>query len=128
MAAAADSRFSFSHIVVFDPATKRLQSWNGRITVPLLAVSSEEFSAGVEFSMLRYMLSGVPQHEVHVIPGSSHPSFTDVFLILPDYVNRMMGLAIDPVYVINVTVGKTKQFLENGGEEHVRVQERPRQI
>ncbi|KAI6158244.1 platelet-activating factor acetylhydrolase [Pisolithus tinctorius] len=125
MAAAADSRFSFSHIVVFDPATKRLQSWNGRITVPLLAVSSEEFSAGAEFSMLRYMLSGVPQHKVHVIPGSSHPSFTDVFLILPDYVNRMMGLAIDPVYVINVTVGKTKQFLENGGEEHVRVEERP---
>ncbi|KAI6094214.1 platelet-activating factor acetylhydrolase [Pisolithus thermaeus] len=115
MAAATDSRFSFSHVVVFDPAMKRLQSWNRQITVPLLVVSSEEFSAGAEFLTLRHTLSGVPRHEVHVIPGSSHPSFSDVFLILPDYVNRMMGLAIDPVYVINDTVDKTVRFLENGG-------------
>ncbi|KAI5992867.1 hypothetical protein EDC04DRAFT_1287482 [Pisolithus marmoratus] len=74
--------------------------------------------------MLRCILPGVPRHEVHVIPGSTHPSFSDVFLILPDYVNKMMGLAIDPLYVINATVDKTKQFLENGGEYVNSAQER----
>ncbi|KAI6007000.1 platelet-activating factor acetylhydrolase [Pisolithus albus] len=126
MAAAADGRFSFSHAVVFDPATKRLQSWNKQITIPLLVVSSEEFSADGEFLLLRGMLSGVPQHEVHIIPGSSHPSFSDIFLILPDYVNRMMGLTIDPVYVISDTVDKTVRFLQNGGDRVTSSQAKPR--
>ncbi|KAI6045280.1 platelet-activating factor acetylhydrolase [Pisolithus marmoratus] len=128
MAAATDSRFFFSHIVVFDPATKRLQSWNRQITVPLLVISSEEFSVGEEFSVLRCILPGVSRHEVHVIPGSTHPSFSDVFLILPDYVNKMMGLAIDPLYVINATVDKTKQFLENGREYVNAAQERQSEV
>ncbi|KAG6331534.1 hypothetical protein ID866_7554, partial [Astraeus odoratus] len=114
MAAAADGRLRFSHVVVFDPATQSLwlEPWNKHISAPLLAVNSQEFASGAEFPMLRSMTSDMTEHELYVIPGSSHPSFSDVCLILPDCINKMLGLTNDPVHIINVTVDTTRRFLE----------------
>ncbi|KIJ63183.1 hypothetical protein HYDPIDRAFT_168739 [Hydnomerulius pinastri MD-312] len=113
MAAAADGRFKFSHVVVFDPATQRLEPWNKCISAPLLAINSEEFATGVEFTKLLAMAPSAATHELYVIPGSTHPAFSDIFLILPNYVNKLFGLAADPGRVIDLTIDTTRRFLEN---------------
>lgn len=43
--------------------------------------------------------------------GSTHPSFSDVFLILPDYLNRLTGLRIDADKVIDMSVHVVERFL-----------------
>ncbi|KAH7909875.1 platelet-activating factor acetylhydrolase [Hygrophoropsis aurantiaca] len=111
MAAAIDSRFAFSRVVVFDPAVQRLEPWKGRIDIPFLAINSEEFSLGSEFTKLLNILPTVPSRHVFLIPGSTHPSFSDVFLILPDFINRFTGLAVDPLAVINLSVEAVNEFL-----------------
>ncbi|KAJ3492207.1 hypothetical protein NLI96_g149 [Meripilus lineatus] len=113
MAAAADGRFDFSKVVVFDPAVQRLFPWKGKIASPIefLAINSEEFAFGAEFPMLVEMLGNIEQPNVFLIPGSTHPSFSDVFLILPDYLNRLTGLRIDADKVIDMSVHVVERFL-----------------
>lgn len=45
------------------------------------------------------------------IAGSTHPSFSDVFLILPDYLNRLTGLRIDADKVIDMSIHVVERFL-----------------
>ncbi|KAH7921574.1 hypothetical protein BV22DRAFT_1107127 [Leucogyrophana mollusca] len=134
MAAANDSRFDFSRIIVFDPAVQRkfscsgreyqihentlgLEPWTGRIAAPFLAVNSEEFSIGAEFTKLLRILPTVSSRHVFLIPGSTHPSFSDVFLILPDYINRLTGLEVDPLAVITLTIDAVSKFIDGNIEE-----------
>lgn len=73
MAAAADERFDFSKVVVFDPAVQRLHPWNGKIPNPtqFLAINSEEFAFGAEFPMLVEMLDNIELSNVFLIRMSS---------------------------------------------------------
>jgi platelet-activating factor acetylhydrolase len=48
--------------------------------------------------------------------GATHPAFSDVFLILPDYINRLVGLAADPLRIIGLTIETVVKFLENDSE------------
>lgn len=43
--------------------------------------------------------------------GSTHPSFSDIHLILPTTVNRRIGLTTDPVRILDLTVRGTVEFL-----------------
>jgi platelet-activating factor acetylhydrolase len=43
--------------------------------------------------------------------GSTHPSFSDVFLILPTYINRLTGLKTTPERVIDLCTKTVQEFL-----------------
>ncbi|KAK7683715.1 hypothetical protein QCA50_013091 [Cerrena zonata] len=113
MAAAVDKRFRFSRVMVFDPAVQRLQPFRGRINVPFLCVNSEEFSMGSEFNILREMIPNIKAPNVFFMPGTTHPSFSDVFLILPDYINSLTGLRLDADRVIHIVVHLVDHFLDD---------------
>jgi platelet-activating factor acetylhydrolase len=49
--------------------------------------------------------------------GATHPAFSDVFLILPDYINRLVGLAADPLRIIGLTIDTVVKFLESDIED-----------
>jgi platelet-activating factor acetylhydrolase len=51
--------------------------------------------------------------------GATHPSFSDVFLILPTYVNRWTGLRVQSDKVISLCVRAVTQFL-NGDQQLVK--------
>lgn len=42
-----------------------------------------------------------------------HPSFSDVFLVLPNHVNKWIGLAADPWHIVRQTIDTTSRFLED---------------
>lgn len=44
--------------------------------------------------------------------GSTHPSFSDVFLILPKLIDRLTGLHADSEQIMTMTVGAVEDFLE----------------
>lgn len=44
--------------------------------------------------------------------GSTHPSFSDVFIILPEYVNKLTGLRADAASIISLAVRATADFLD----------------
>ncbi|KAF8553821.1 hypothetical protein OG21DRAFT_1192591 [Imleria badia] len=113
MAAAADRRFDFSHVITFDPAMHRLDPWGKTISIPLLAINSEEYATGGEFTKLLAIAPCAETHAIYVIPGATHPSFSDVFLILPDHVNKWIGLAADPWHIVHRTIDTTSRFLED---------------
>ncbi|KAH8102144.1 platelet-activating factor acetylhydrolase, isoform II-domain-containing protein [Cristinia sonorae] len=112
MAAASKPKFRFSRVVVMDPAVQRLFPWDGQINVPFLAVNSEEYMLGLEFPLFKDMLSQISKPAVFLIPGSTHPSFSDVFLILPPYINRLTGLRAEADKVIEMMIGLVDKFLE----------------
>ncbi|KAH0834815.1 platelet-activating factor acetylhydrolase [Lanmaoa asiatica] len=111
--AAADRRFNFSHVITFDPATRRLDPWDKTISMPLLAINSEEYASGDEFTKLLAIAPCAEMHGIYVIPGAMHPSFSDIFLTLPDYVNKWIGLAADPWHVVHQTIDTTSRFLDD---------------
>jgi platelet-activating factor acetylhydrolase len=47
--------------------------------------------------------------------GATHPSFSDVFLILPEYVNKLTGLRVSAARVLELTVNATYDFLKGDG-------------
>ena len=49
--------------------------------------------------------------QVYSIGGATHPSFSDVFLILPAAINRLTGLSAPASSVIARAVRATEQFL-----------------
>ncbi|TCD63663.1 hypothetical protein EIP91_005143 [Steccherinum ochraceum] len=119
MAAAADARFRFSRVVVMDPAVQRLFPWKGYINVPFLALNSEEYMLGREFPLFRDMLPQIAKPAVFLIPGSTHPSFSDVFLILPPYINRLTGLRAESHKIVEMMISLVDKFLD-GEVEGVR--------
>lgn len=52
---------------------------------------------------------------MYAIGGSTHPSFSDVFLILPHAINKLTGLSCAARAVIDKTVRATEQFLSGDG-------------
>jgi platelet-activating factor acetylhydrolase len=53
---------------------------------------------------------------VFSIPGATHPSFSDVFLILPESVNRMTGLRVAASTVVSLTINACADFLNGKAE------------
>ncbi|KAG1741441.1 platelet-activating factor acetylhydrolase [Suillus paluster] len=133
LAAAASGSFHFSHVIVFDPATQRLTPWKGQISSPLLTINSEEFSLGAEFTVLQEVATTASSWHTFLLrtykdilmsliliflkAGATHPAFSDVFLILPDCINRLVGLAADPLHIIGLTIDTVVKFLESGTED-----------
>jgi len=111
IAAAADSRFDFSSVIAFDPAIQRLEPWSASISSPLLVVNSEEFVKSTDFERLVNLLKFAKESYVFSIAGATHPSFSDVFLILPSYINRLTGLKTQPERVISISVAVVVTFL-----------------
>ncbi|KAI5478521.1 hypothetical protein MNV49_005050 [Pseudohyphozyma bogoriensis] len=118
--AAADPRFSFSHIIAEDPAIQRIEPWTGTISVPFLCINSEEFAVGMDDDFPRllnvYESSPVDCSYIFHIPGGTHPSFSDIHLILPGLINRQMGLAGEPETVLDLTVNTVVNFLKGKSE------------
>ncbi|OJA20012.1 hypothetical protein AZE42_05866 [Rhizopogon vesiculosus] len=117
LAAAADMRFNFSHVIAFDPATQRLAPWRRQICTPLLTINSEEFFLGTEFKILEEVAATASSCHTFLLRGATHPAFSDVFLILPDYINRLVGLAADPLRVIGLTIDTVVKFLHSDTED-----------
>ncbi|CED82891.1 Phospholipase A2 (platelet-activating factor acetylhydrolase in humans) [Phaffia rhodozyma] len=112
IAAAADPRFNPRAIIATDPAMQRLDPWKGQITCPFLSVNSEEFADSDDFDRLLAATKTVQNEStVLTIPGSTHPSFCDVFLILPGMINRRAGLTASPMKVLNETIKACEHFL-----------------
>ena len=86
---------------------------------PLLVVNSEEFTAGREYIIFSEQMARTATTELQVysIGGATHPSFSDVFLILPAAINRLTGLSAPAPSVIARAVRATEQFL-SGPEGH----------
>ncbi|KAF8146077.1 platelet-activating factor acetylhydrolase [Mycena galopus ATCC 62051] len=117
LAAASSPDFNFSRIVVMDPAVQRLEPWDGRrIPCPLLALASEEFYHDPDFARTLSLAGSAASATVLSIAGTTHPSFSDVFLILPNWVNRLAGLRTLPEYVCDVAVACIREFA-SGDEE-----------
>ncbi|WRT63329.1 uncharacterized protein IL334_000234 [Kwoniella shivajii] len=115
IAAAANPRFDPHSIIALDPAVERLEPFNGTITCPLLSVNSEEFVLSEDYQRL-IRISRTIQNEKHVfaIAGSTHPSFSDVFLITPSFVGSMTGLSVPSYTVFPPTVQAIEAFLNDG--------------
>lgn len=66
-----------------DPAG--VEPWEGRVTCPVLCINSEEFSDSDDYDRLLEQVLPTCHDERHVlsIAGTTHPSFSDVFLIIP---------------------------------------------
>lgn len=117
--AASSQGMPFRAVIVFDPATQRLDPWRSNIPHPLLVVNSEEFAVGNEYAIFAEQIAGTAEREhdehqqpaVFTIPGATHPSFSDVFLILPEYINKLTGLRVQASKVLELAVGATEDFL-----------------
>lgn len=48
----------------------------------------------------------------NVTAGSTHPSFSDVFLIIPSFINRLIGLRTPPNRVFTHSLRAVLQFLK----------------
>jgi platelet-activating factor acetylhydrolase len=86
-------------------------------------VCSEEFTVGAEYALFAEQVAGTAARAdaplVFSVPGATHPSFSDVFLILPEYVNKMTGLRIAAARVIELAVRATADFLAGRGADVV---------
>ncbi|KAG8857646.1 hypothetical protein FRB96_005664 [Tulasnella sp. 330] len=111
LAAAADSRFDFSHVIATDPAVQRLEPWTGKVPCPLLVITSEEFVTQEDFARTIRVCKTAKSANVFTIAGSTHPSFSDIHLILPNVINRLMGLGCSPELVVDKTIQTTTAFL-----------------
>ncbi|KAK4705490.1 platelet-activating factor acetylhydrolase, partial [Phenoliferia sp. Uapishka_3] len=122
--AAADPRFSFTHCIALDPAVQRIEPWTSTIDIPLLTINSEEFAVGMDggdFTRLLGVFETAPQENSYIfnLPGGSHPSFSDIHLILPGFINKRMGLRGTPECVLELVVKTSVAFL-NGKADDVK--------
>jgi len=104
LAAGADNRFDFGSIVAMDPAIQRLEPWSSSIPAPLFVVNSEEFTRSPDFLRLTNLAKYASSSVIFSIAGATHPSFSDVFLILPGYINRLTGLTAEANVVMDLCV------------------------
>lgn len=136
LACSSAAVIDYRAVVVFDPAVQRvcflsltmfvlnvmsvgLEPWKSPLPHPLLVVNSEEFTVGREYTIFSEQIAHTVTTEMQVysIGGATHPSFSDVFLILPNAINKMTGLKCSASSVINRAVRATEQFL-SGPEGH----------
>ncbi|ORY35650.1 platelet-activating factor acetylhydrolase, isoform II-domain-containing protein [Naematelia encephala] len=113
IAAAADPRFSPRCIIALDPAVQRLEPWKGTIKCPVLSVNSEEFTDSDDYDRLLGLCNTVT-NEKHIlsIAGTTHPSFSDVFLIVPSSIAHTTGLHLPPYQVFVTTLEAIDIFLD----------------
>lgn len=108
--------------------------WQGDIPHPLLVVNSEEFAVGQEYAIFKEQVARTVKDPPHVYTirtfplfppprlhsrcaaGATHPSFSDVFLILPRRINELTGLKVSAERVIELALGAVEDFLR--GEPH----------
>lgn len=111
LAASDRERNDFRSIVAFDPAIQRLEPWTGEIHCPMMCINSEEFTLSEDFQRLQSLAKNAPNPPIYSIAGSTHPSFSDVFLIVPGFINRRTGLKVAADEMLDLTVGITIAFL-----------------
>ncbi|KAK6904816.1 hypothetical protein I203_105634 [Kwoniella mangroviensis CBS 8507] len=118
IAAAANPRFKPHSIIALDPAIERLEPWNSTIPCPMLSVNSEEFVLSEDYQRLIRVSRTVQNDNRHVfaIAGTTHPAFSDVFLITPGFVGSMTGLSVPPYSVFPTTVQAIEAFLDSNAE------------
>lgn len=111
--------------------------WQGEIHHPLLVVNSEEYAVGQEYAIFKEQVARTVKDPPHVytirthlsslslppltlrvplVAGATHPSFSDVFLILPRRINELTGLKVSAERVIELALGAVADFLH--GEPH----------
>lgn len=100
-----------------------LAPWKSPLPHPLLVVNSEEFTVGAEYSIFSDQMVHTVTTELRVfsIGGATHPSFSDVFLILPNTINKLTGLTCRAGSVIEKAVRATAEFLGGPGGHGGRV-------
>ncbi|PSR73510.1 hypothetical protein PHLCEN_2v10651 [Hermanssonia centrifuga] len=113
LAASSTSDIDFRSVVVFDPAVQRLEPWKSPLPHPLLVINSSEFTLGREYAIFSTQITRTVTNSLLVlsIGGATHPSFSDVFLILPAAICRMTGLKASPAEVISKAVKATEEWL-----------------
>ncbi|KAF7967532.1 hypothetical protein HWV62_31495 [Athelia sp. TMB] len=111
IAAAADTGYEFSSVLAFDPAIQRLEPWSRPIPAPLFCVNSEEFINQEDFGRLAALAKYAHSSSIFSTAGTTHPSFSDVFVILPSYVNKLTGLKADAAEVVRIAVRAVSDFL-----------------
>lgn len=123
LAASSKGSIDFRAVVVFDPAVQRLAPWKSPLPHPLLVVNSEEFTVGREYAIFSEQMAHTVTTELQVysIGGATHPSFSDVFLILPTAINKLTGLTCPAPSVIHKAVRATTEFLSGPGGHGGRV-------
>lgn len=67
--------------------------------------------------MLEEVAATASSCHTFLLCGATHPAFSDVFLILPDYLNRLVGLGANPLRIIDLTIDTVVKFLESGAED-----------
>lgn len=94
-----------------------LEPWKSPLPHPLLVINSEEFTVGREYTIFSEQIARTVTTEMQVysIGGATHPSFSDVFLILPNTINKLTGLKCPATSVIARAVKATDQFLSGPG-------------
>jgi len=92
-----------------------LEPWNGEIPCPMLCVNSEEFTLSSDFKRLQSLAQTAPNPPIYSIGGSTHPSFSDVFLIVPGFINRRTGLKVDADQMLTTTIEVIMAFLSGKG-------------
>ena len=80
-------------------------------------INSEEFTVGREYTIFSEQIARTVTTEMQVysIGGATHPSFSDVFLILPTAINKLTGLTCPASSVIYKAVRATTEFLSGPG-------------
>ena len=113
LAAARRDQFDFRSVVAFDPAIQRLEPWTGEIHCPLLCVNSEEYTISADFERLQTVAKTArSMPPIYSVAGSTHPSFSDVFVIVPGFINRRTGLKVDAEEMLDTTMD-VRQFLQH---------------
>ena len=70
----------------------------------MLVVNSEEYTISSDFARLENLVKTATNPPVYSIAGSTHPSFSDVFVIVPPFINRMTGLKVDATEMLDTTM------------------------
>lgn len=110
-----------------------MEDRTGNITSPLLVINSEEFTKSADFDRLTKLRRSASSSSVFSIgafpfllsrfrfratyvalltAGSTHPSFSDVHLILPGFINRRTGLQVEAQTVFDLSIPAVLAFIQ----------------
>jgi hypothetical protein len=80
-------------------------------------VNSEEFARSPDFARLVKCSSKFKSSAIFAIGGSTHPSFSDINLILPPCINRLIGLRARPELIFMLSIQAVMLFFHHGLEQ-----------
>lgn len=83
----------------------------------MLVINSEEFVKGSEYGKLTKLSQTASNSTIFSIAGSTHPSFSDVHLILPAFINRRTGLKVHAATIFDVCIPAVEAFLDHRYDE-----------